>query len=123
LAIMRQFDSLLHTGRIKILLPPLSSTNFDIDPNDHPMTAVALERERSKRPLKTRLWKMTRADQHFCADLDTMIKSAARFNFDRIIRMRMSSPRPLHLCFRIRKSSGEDDLSSKVLTTRWQIIL
>jgi hypothetical protein len=81
LAIVRQFDSLLHTGRIKILLPPLSTTNFDIDPNDHPLTAVALERERNKRPFKTKIWKMTRADKRFCADFDGMIKSAGAVQF------------------------------------------
>lgn len=80
-AIMRQFDSLLHTGRIKILLPPPATTTFDIDPNEQPMTAVALERERSKRPFKTKPWKMTRADQHFCADLDKVITSARAIQF------------------------------------------
>jgi hypothetical protein len=78
--IQTQFRSLLETGRIKVLLPPLKSTQFDLDPTQYPLTAVARERH-NKRPHKFRKWQFTRPYQRFCAALDPIIASNNAFKF------------------------------------------
>ena len=82
-AVVGQFDSLLNTGRFKVLLPPLSTDFGDVDPNLQPMTAVARERDRKKRPYKTRIRKLTRADEAFCARLDRILVNAKAIQFRR----------------------------------------
>lgn len=80
-AVVGQFDSLLHTGRFKVLLPPLSTDFGDVDPSVQPMTAVARERDRKKRPYKTRIRKLTRADEVYCAKLDRILVGARAIQF------------------------------------------
>src|SRR5258708_9631754 len=80
-AVVGQFDSLLHTGRFKVLLPPLSTDFGDVDPNVQPMTAVARERDRKKRPYKTRIRRLTRADEVYCAKLYKILVGARATQF------------------------------------------
>lgn len=80
-AVVGQFDSLLHTGRFKVLLPPRSTDFGDIDPNVQPMTAVARERDRKHRPYKTMIRKLTRADEAYCSKLDKILVSARAIQF------------------------------------------
>src|SRR5258708_19682405 len=72
-AVVDQFDGLLQAGRFKVLLPPLSTDFGDIDPYVQPMTAVARERERKKRPYKTKVRKLPRAAERYCAKLDRLL--------------------------------------------------
>src|SRR5260370_13440275 len=71
-ATLRQFASLLHTGRVKILLPPPESTKFDIDPKEHPISAVALERH-ERRPFKGHVCRMTRSAERYRTTLHMFI--------------------------------------------------
>src|SRR5258708_23552158 len=101
-AVVDQFDGLLQTGRFKVLLPPLSTDFGDIDPYVQPMTAVARERERKKRPYKTKVRKLTRADEVYCAKLDRILVRAratqfrksfpAENTFARVLAAVLSSP-------------------------------
>src|SRR5580704_2879462 len=79
--IVRQFASLLNTGRIKVLFPPQSTDFGDIDPHAQPMTAVARERDRKKRPLKSKFRKLTRDDERYCAELDKILVGAGVVEF------------------------------------------
>lgn len=81
-AVVRQFDSLLHTGRIQVLVPPKSMLSaVDVDPDKRPMTAVLRERQKKARPLKTRVPEIGRPDERFCAELDNIIVSAEAVRF------------------------------------------
>jgi len=78
--IRTQFRSLLETGRIKVLLPPLKSTKFDLDPTRYPLTAMARERH-NKRPHKFRIWQFREPYQRFCAILDPIIANTNAIKF------------------------------------------
>ncbi len=80
-AVVDQFDGLLQTGRFKVLLPPLSTDFGDVDPYVQPMTAVARERDRKRRPYKTKVRKLTRADEIYCAKLDRIFVRAHATQF------------------------------------------
>jgi len=80
-AVVGQFDSLLHTNCFKVLLPPVSTHFGEIDPTVQPMTAVALERDRKRRPYKTRIRKLTRGDKAYCEKLDKILVAAHAIQF------------------------------------------
>ena len=80
-AIVGQFVSLLETRRFKVLLPPRSTDFGDIDPTVQPMTAVARERDRKRRPYKSTIRKLTRADEVYCAKLDKILVNAEAIQF------------------------------------------
>jgi hypothetical protein len=81
-AVVRQFESLLHTGRIQVLVPRKAMLSaVDVDPDKKPMTAVLRERQKKARPLKTRMPKIGRPDERFCTELDHIMVSAKAVRF------------------------------------------
>jgi hypothetical protein len=74
-----QFRSLLETGRIKVLLPP-RSTPFNIDPTEHPLTAMAQERD-NKRPHKFRIWRFTEPYRRYCKKIDPILRETGAIRF------------------------------------------
>src|SRR5579872_73712 len=101
--VLGQFDSLLSTQRFKVLLPPRNTDFGDFDPSVQPMTAVAHERDRKKRPYKTTFRRLSSADKAYCARLDKILVSAnaiefrkefpAENNFARRLTSILSSPK------------------------------
>ena len=81
-----RFKSLLETGRVKVLLPPRETTRFDVDPTEHPLTAVAEERH-NKRPHKFRMWRFTEPYRRYCAELDPILRET------RAVRFRAAYPK------------------------------
>jgi len=74
-----QFRSLLETGSVKVLLPP-RSTPFDIDPTEHPLTAMAQERH-NKRPHKFRIWRFTEPYRRYCRKIDPILRDTSAIRF------------------------------------------
>ena len=95
-AVVGQFVSLLNTGLFKVLLPTLSTDFGDIDPTLQPMTAVAWERERKRRPYKNKFRQLTREDEIYCGKLDKILVNAGTETSKRpdgVVRFRKEFPR------------------------------
>jgi len=89
-AVFEQFSSLVATKRVKVLIPD-KSRNLD-DPINHPILSTALEIVRSKRPLKSRPWKMTDRDRRLCQALDSVLVANGGLGSNGVVRHRVQPP-------------------------------
>jgi hypothetical protein len=71
------FRSLVDTGRIKILIPPRTTSQDRLDPQDYPLGATAMARD-GKKPLKSKRWFLNEETRRFCARLDSILGRAGR---------------------------------------------
>jgi hypothetical protein len=84
----QQFSSLVATKRVKVLIPD-RSRDLD-DPFKHPILSTANEIVRSKRPLKTRQWRMTDQDRRLCEAFDAMLVANGGLQKNGVVRHRIA---------------------------------